>query len=375
MEHGSLPPVSSDIPHSPRKQGKLAKCKAWARQHPRMAIFYGILAVLGVAAIITLVAAALLPQKAPGKLATTSLNKPAETKYYSPLTGVEVPNEAATKQAVTGIMIENSPDARPQSGLKQAGIVYEAIAEGGITRFLALYQEAKPRLIGPVRSVRMYYVDWVAPYNASVAHIGGSAAALAEVRNGNYRDIDQFFNAGSYWRASDRYAPHNVYTSFEKLDALNSAKGYNESSFTAWPRQNGKASSAPNATSVAINFSSALFNTHYDYDKDSNTYLRSIAGAPSNDREEGRIAPSVVIAMKVNMSLVMEDGYRESITTTGSGEAVIFQNGTATTATWHKAARGDSITFTGTDGKEIALNRGQTWVAAVPNGSGSVSWQ
>ena len=262
MEHGSLPPVSSDIPHSPRKQGKLAKYKAWARQHPRMAVFYGILAVLGIAAIITLVVAALLPQKAPGKLATTSLSKPAETKYYSPLTGVEVPNEAATKQAVTGIMIENSPDARPQSGLKQAGIVYEAIAEGGITRFLALYQEAKPRLIGPVRSVRMYYVDWVAPYNASVAHIGGSAAALAEVRNGNYRDIDQFFNAGSYWRASDRYAPHNVYTSFEKLDALNSAKGYNESSFTAWPRQNGKASSAPDATSVAINFSSALFNTH-----------------------------------------------------------------------------------------------------------------
>ena len=107
-------------------------------------------------------------------------------------------------------MIENSPDARPQSGIKQAGVVYEAIAEGGITRFLALYQEAKPGLIGPVRSVRMYYVDWAAPYNASIAHIGGSAAALAEVRNGNYRDIDQFFNSGSYWRAIA--TPRTMYT-------------------------------------------------------------------------------------------------------------------------------------------------------------------
>lgn len=350
------------------------RLKGWVRKNPKMAIVY----LIGLLAILTIVTAGIIaafaPQKLPASLKVTSYKKP-DAVYYSPLTGNKVADEAATKQAVTAIMIENSPDARPQSGLKQAGIVYEAIAEGGITRFLALYQEAKPGLIGPVRSVRMYYVDWLAPYNASVAHVGGSAAALKEVRGGNYRDIDQFFNAGSYWRATDRYAPHNVYTNFEKLDALNKAKGYTESSFTAWPRQDGKAAGNPDATSVAINFSSALFNTRYDYDKDSNTYLRSIGGAASNDREDGRIAPSVVIAMKVNMSLVMEDGYRESITTTGSGEAVIFQNGTATTATWHKSSRSDSIKFTNKEGKEVKLNRGQTWIAAVPNGSGSVSWQ
>ncbi len=375
MQPGQLPPVQPHHAHRYKKPSIWRRLKDWAGHHPRKAWFYGILAALGTAAIITLIVAAVLPQKTPGKLPTTSLEKPAATKYYSPLTGVEVANEAATKQPVTAIMIENSPDARPQSGLKQAGVVYEAIAEGGITRFLTLHQEDKPQLIGPVRSVRMYYVDWLAPYNASVAHVGGSAAALAEVRNGNYRDIDQFFNAGSYWRATDRYAPHNVYTSFEKLDALNAAKGYTESSFTAWPRRNGKAAETPNAASVDINFSSALFNTHYDYEASSNTYLRSVGGAASNDREDGRIAPSVVIAMKVNMTLVMEDGYRESITTTGEGEAIIFQNGTATTATWHKASRADSIKFTDAEGKEIALNRGQTWVAAVPNGSGSVSWQ
>jgi len=72
---------------------------------------------------------------------------------------------------------------------------------------------------------------------------------------------------------------------------------------------------------------------------------------------------------------VLEDGYRESIQTTGSGEAIVFQNGIATPTTWHKATKGDSITFTTSDGKELALNRGQTWIAAVPNDGGSVSWQ
>lgn len=296
-------------------------------------------------------------------------------KFYSPLTGLEVKDEAATKQAVTAIMIENSPDARPQSGLKDAGVVFEAIAEGGITRFLTLHQEDKPQLIGPVRSVRLYYVDWLAPFNASVAHIGGSAAALAEVRNGNYRDIDQFFNAPSYWRATDRYAPHNVYTSFERLDALNQSKGYTSSTFTSWPRADGKAVKTPAASTITMTISSSLYNPSYTYDKKSNTYIRSLGGAPHLDREGGQITPSVVIAMKVDETTIFEDGYRQSIATTGSGEADIFQNGTVIRATWSKADRASQIAFTDSSGKPVELVRGQTWISAIPNGHGAVSWE
>ena len=317
--------------------------------------------------------------RTPVKVAVTPVvvakKKPAPAPmFYSPLTGVQVADQAATKQAVTAIMIENSPDARPQSGLKDAGVVYEAIAEGGITRFLTLHQEDKPQLIGPVRSLRMYYVDWLAPYQASVAHVGGSAAALKEIRNGSYRDIDQFFNAPSYWRAADRRAPHNVYTSFEKLDALNAAKDYKESVFTGFTRVDGKPASAFTATSINMNFSSAPYNTHYDYDSASNTYLRSIAGAPSEDREKGRISPSSVVALKVNMSRVMEDGYRESIQTTGTGQAYVFQNGTVTECTWRKNDRSSQLEFIDANGKPISLVRGQTWIGAIPNGTGSVSW-
>lgn len=360
----------------PHPHTLLPRVHNWIHLHPRRTYaFVGLGLIVAASLIATIVL--LQPAPEPPIVVTPTVKKkpkPAPV-FYSPLTGLKVADEAATKQAVTAIMIENSPDARPQSGVKAAGIVFEAVAEGGITRFLTLHQEDKPQLIGPVRSLRMYYVDWLAPYQASVAHIGGSAAALAEVRNGNYRDIDQFFNAPYYWRATDRYAPHNVYTSFEKLDALNQAKGYTESSFEGFARIDGKPSSTPNATSIDLNFSSALYNTHYDYDIASNTYLRSIGGAPSEDRESGRIMPSVVVAMKVDMTRVLEDGYRESIVTTGSGPAVIFQNGIATEATWQKDSRAAPLRFIGADGKPIPLVRGQTWIGAIPNGSGSVAWR
>ncbi|QQR51310.1 DUF3048 domain-containing protein [Candidatus Saccharibacteria bacterium] len=354
-----------------------ARIIQWLRTHrTRSIVLAGVVSIILVGGV----AAFMMSQQPAQSDTTPSAPSPSKKSappvvYYSPLTGEKVESEQATKQAVTAIMIENSPDARPQSGLKSAGVVYEAVAEGGITRFLALYQQQKPTLIGPVRSVRLYYVDWLAPYQASVAHVGGSQYALQEVRNGSYRDIDQFFNGSSYWRASDRYPPHNVYTNFERLDALNATKGYTTSNFTSFPRVDGKPAASPTANSVTINISGPLYNTAYTYDATSNTYLRSVAGGPSNDRELGRIAPSVVVAMKVDMSLVFEDGYRESITTSGTGNAVIFQNGIATECTWRKKSRSSPLELLDASGQAVPLIRGQTWIAAVPNGTGGVSWQ
>ena len=294
-------------------------------------------------------------------------------KFYSLLTGLEVADKSAAEQAVTGVMIENSPDSRPQSGLKDAGIVYEANAEGGITRFMALYQQNKPELIGPVRSLRIYYLDWAAPYQASIAHVGGSSNALDTVRNG-YRDIDQFFNAGTYWRASDRYAPHNVYTSGTKIDELNASKGYTSSKFTGFDRTDGKPAAEPNATSINVGFSSPLYATSYAYDSATNTYNRSLAGAAHQDREKGQISPNVVVVIRVGSQLRSgPDGY-EDLVTSGNGQAYVFQNGTVTEATWHKADRDTSLSLTDSSGSQIKLNRGQTWVSAITD-RGSVSWQ
>ena len=359
---------------SPKKFRLWTRLRGWVRKHRTASyLIGGFVLALGVS--LTTLSLFYKPPVEVPKATVVTQPKPAPTRYYSPLSGVEVANQAATTQPVTAIMIENSPDARPQSGIKQAGVVFEAIAEGGITRFLTLHQEDKPQVVGPVRSVRMYYVDWLAAFNASVAHVGGSLYALQELRNGSYRDIDQFFNASSYWRATDRYAPHNVYTSFEKLDALNAAKGYTSSQFTGFTRTDGKTSAALDATSITINFSSALYNTSYTYDPAHNYYLRSLGGEAHFDREGGQITPSVVIAMHVNETTVLEDGYRQNITAIGSGDATIFQNGTATNVTWAKASRTAQITFTDANGADVPLVRGQTWIAAVPNGVGSVAWQ
>lgn len=353
------------------------RIKGWARTHPRKA---KLLLAASIAVVITLVIfiVSLLtaPKPTPTPIAKKTEPTPEPIRYYSPLTGMEVKDEKTTTAAVTAIMIENSPDARPQSGLKEAGVVYEAIAEGGITRFLALYQESKPQLIGPVRSLRMYYVDWLAPYQASVAHVGGSYYALREIRNGSYRDIDQFFNAAYYWRATDRWAPHNVYTSFKKLDALNKKKGYRTSKFESWPRIDGKPTEKPSATKINVTISGPLYNSTYTYDKEANVYKRSQADSAHRDREKGRITPSVVIVMYTTMNKVFEDGWREDIKTTGSGKAYIFQGGTVTKGKWVKKNRKSQIQFVNSEGEEIELFRGQTWITAVPeNQGGKVTWQ
>lgn len=358
-----------------QKRQFLARVYAWGHGHQSGLLFGAALAIIFAAGLTVLAIAYQQPVPEPNKSTFAPKPKPApKPKIYSPLTGVEVADEAATKRQVTAIMLENSPDARPQSGLKQAGVVYEAIAEGGITRFLAIYQEARPGLIGPVRSLRPYFVEWAAPYDAAIAHVGGSKRALDEVRNGTYKDIDQFFNAGAYWRAKDRYAPHNVYTSFDSLDALNSGKGYTTSTFTGFTRKDDAPSETPNATSINVGISSGTYNSSYTYDKASNSYVRSQGGEPHLDREEGQITPKVVIVLKVPTERGFEDGYREQMQTSGSGQAYLFQDGVVSEVVWTKADARAPLRITSADGKDIALNRGQTWITAIATNK-TASWQ
>lgn len=269
------------------RQQRAKRMMQWIASHQRLVIILTGTLLIGAAGWTA--AYFVLKPIPPAPVHVVAPKPKAPKAFYSPLTGVKVADEAATHRVVTAIMIENSPDARPQSGLKESGVVFEAIAEGGITRFLALYQNEQPELVGPVRSLRMYYVDWLAPFNASVAHIGGSQNSLKEIRNGNYRDIDQFFNADTYWRATDRYAPHNVYTSFSRLNALNKQKGYTTSSFTGFTRKDSTASETPSATSVHVTISSASYNSSYTYDPSSNLYKRSQGGGTHVDREKGQI--------------------------------------------------------------------------------------
>ncbi len=335
-----------------------------------------------------------LPKTKNTNSVVTQKKKPEPIKYYSPLTGLEVTTEADTKAPVIGVMVENSPDARPQSALAESGVVFEAICEAGITRFLVLFQNEKPALIGPVRSVRPYYISWAAGFNASIAHVGGSDDALALIRNGQYRDLDQFSHAEAFWRSNQRYAPHNVYTNYEKISQLNNSLGYTTSNFTAFPRvpikketpKKPKTDKTDQVTSEAtaditntayninVSISGPLFNSTYTYDQATKTYARSQAGAPHLDESGAQIKPSVVIAMHVNEYNSGDYKNHEIVETVGSGKAIVFQDGLATEATWKKSGQFEQITFTDKENKEILFNRGQVWIVALPNNTGAISY-
>lgn len=376
----------------------LNKLTSFIKNHRKVSLMIAIIIALllgGLTAFIVL--SVRLPKTKETNLTTTTKKKVEPPKYYSPLTGLEVPSEADTKAPVIGVMIENSPEARPQSALAESGIVFEAICEAGITRFLVLFQNEKPTLIGPVRSVRPYYISWAAGFNAGIAHVGGSDDALAQIRNGQYRDLDQFSHAEAFWRSNERYAPHNVYTSYEKLSELNNSLGYTTSSFTAFPRVPvKKATTKPKTTTdsqsnpttneetttditntaynINVNISGPLFNSSYTYDAESKTYARSQAGAPHLDNSGIQIKPSVVVAMYVNEYHSGDYKNHEVIDTVGSGKATIFQDGLATEGTWNKSGQFEQLVFTDNEGKEILFNRGQVWIVAVPNNTNTVSY-
>lgn len=244
--------------------------------------------------------------------------KKVEEKDTEPsrLTGVEIPKEL-NKRPVTAIMIENSPDARPQSGLKDAGIVFEAVAEGGITRFNALFLESQPDYIGPVRSVRPYYIDLFLPFDAAIAHAGGSGEGLAKLGALRVKDLDFLKFPSAYHRVSNRFAPHNLYTSMAALDNLSKSRRFTSSTFTSWLRKAEEKDKKPQATKINFTLSGPLYNVHYDYDAKTNTYKRSEGGRPHLDyKSRKQLAPKVVVALVMPYS---HDGKYSVYKTSGAG--------------------------------------------------------
>lgn len=305
--------------------------------------------------------APVVQKQAPAKVAP----KPAPKPILSPLTGVAVTAEQQARP-VTGVMIENSGNARPQSGLTHAGVVFEAISEYGITRFLAVYQESNPPDIGPIRSVRPYFLDWIMPFDGALAHVGGSPEALQRIKDIGTKDLDQFHNAGAYRRINTRYAPHNMYSSMDALVAAGKARGYEKSSYTGFERKaKEEPSKAPTAKGIDLAVSSAFYNVRYNYNPATNSYKRAMGGSPHVDAANNQqLEPKVVIALAMPYS-VKANGYHSEYQTVGTAQAYFFQDGNVTTGTWSKADPKGQFVFKDTAGNPVKLNAGQTWITVV----------
>lgn len=296
--------------------------------------------------------------------------KPADCKEYRHLDGACLAKGETEKYPVA-VMIDNKEEAWPWSGLSYAGLVFEAPVEGGITRFLAIYTTDKNiEKIGPVRSVRPYYIDWAEEFGAILAHVGGSPAALDDIQNNKKispLDLDEYRWGGIYfWRAKERIAPHNTYTSSELLDKVREERKKDEPKFDFWEFKNDDfVSERGDVKNIQIKLSIyPQYDAVWEYDKERNEYRRKILNNYAKD-EDGRMILAKNVAVLATDIEIIDAISRREITTVGSGDALIFQDGKKIEARWEKQSADARIFFFDLDGNEIKFNRGTTWVEVV----------
>ena len=239
---------------------------------------------------------------------------PAPPKW--PLTGLDAPDEASARIRIVSVKIENSPAARPQSGLDQADVVYETVTEGGITRFNALYQSKSPELVGPVRSARLSDIYIVPQYHALFAHCGGDSTVRAELADkSRFDDVDQFFNPVAYWRADGRSAPHDLMTDVNKVRKQGiGPRGYKpDLAITGLAFKKAPPSGAATCTQVTVPFSGSNTVT-WVYDATTRSYARSINGKAHSDAGSKRqySIPFATALQAVTISVVRITQYRPS---------------------------------------------------------------
>ncbi len=303
------------------------------------------------------------------------------------------------KHRPLGVMIENHENSRPQSGVSNADVVYEAVAEGGITRFLAFYYCQDGGQLGPVRSARTYFLDYASEYGdyPLYAHVGGAnqpgpANALSQINDyewTGYNDMNQFsIGFPTFWRDYDRLGhpaatEHTMYSTAQKLWDF-AAKERELSNVskdgTAWDEDFVKYqfindaifSERPKSQTAHLEFWTGDANYYIDwvYDPKTNLYKRSNGGKPQTDRNNNKqlAAKNIVVLLMREQSA--NDGYENNIhllyKNKGSGKAIVFQNGKQISATWQKNSRTSRTIVKDATGKEIKFVRGLIWFEIFP---------
>ena len=309
-------------------------------------------------------------------------------KITADLTGVQYPETEAgswVNERPFGVMINNHTDARPQSGLIYADLVYEMVAEGGITRFLAFFLTNTPEKIGPVRSTREYYLVLVKELSdAMVMHIGYSPQALVAIDTWPVRSLFRGgceSYAGCTWRDNPRNVAyeHTAYVSGVKLRELGVDLGWEgkgDIRLYIFKDDANKYADRPLANKISIDFwNKGDYSSIFDYNSQNNTYLKSTgydsAGnpIPHKDQETGEQVEvkNLIVQYVTELSIAGDDKGRLDYQLVGSGKAVVFIDGRSIDATWSKASRDERTIFYDTNGQEIEFNRGKFWIAIVPD--------
>jgi len=290
----------------------------------------------------------------------------------APLTGLADPGGATKSRPAIAVKIDNAPEARPQSGLDVADVVYEEVVEGGVTRLIAIFHSAAPPVAGPVRSVRPMDPDILSAYHGLVAYSGGIPAFISLLRSAPVQDVNVDVATDAYSWDNKRSAPHNEYVSPDKLWPKAKAN------YAAPPqamfdfRGPGEAFGDADAPHVSIRYSPRASAT-YDWDAASGTWKRGQNGTPHVTASGAQVAPQNLIIQTVTTRTL---GYKDQSGTNvvesnvvGSGEAWILSNGRVTKGKWSKASQSAPTRYTDASGNPVKLTAGRTWVHLAPLGS------
>jgi len=324
------------------------------------------------------------PALTPSPLLPTSTAPPVPTPtpkpvFTCPLDGLPVQDPALLWRRPLLVKIDNSQGARPQSGLSQAGIVFEHVTEGGITRFTALYLRTDPPRLGPIRSARLVDIDIAREYDGMLAHVGASGPVMQQIRNSGISDLDQFFHAAAYQRVPERLSPHNVYTSSAALRALARELGFERAPrlrgipFSEEVRQGGSP-----ALIASVPFSSG-YEVSYRYDATKRRYARFMAGQPHVDAETSQQleAANVVVQFVPILATDIREDESGSPSLTfdrvGAGDALIFRDGQVFKARWQRDSDDERTRYLDESGHPIPLKPGPTWVELLAPGA-PVTW-
>ncbi len=301
-----------------------------------------------------------------------------EIIYTSALTGLPVEDEEAQNRRPVAVMINNIKKALPQYGISKAGIVFEALAEGGITRLLAVFDDISGiSQIGTIRSARPYYLDFAQSVDAVYVHIGGSPEAYSQIKSrgmDSYDLIEGRYNA-MYWRDKDRIKQsgyeHSVFTSGERImeriesDGVRMTRG--SSYGTAFNFSEDAEYEGTDATKISAVFSSYKTGT-YTYDEANGLYRIGQYGTSHTDALSGvQIAFKNIFILRMNSYVIKGDtAGRLRFDSVGTGTGTYFVNGTATDITWKRANSSAPFKFYTTDGNELEVVPGDNYVAIVP---------
>ncbi len=297
--------------------------------------------------------------------------KPPEPPTW-PLTGLPAPDTETPKNTrIVSVKIENSPQARPQSGIQDADVVYESITEGGITRFNAMFHSKVPSTIGPVRSARLSDIDIVPQYSALFVFSGASGQVNSAVRSAGIENLSQ--DAGvtyGYKRVSSRKAPHNLYIDLNKIREEAKRRGFaSEQKIAPLAFEKRAVEATPAITVVDIPFSPAN-RVKWTYDAANDYYLRENNGRVHNDALTGeQVHSKNVVVMWAKMTSAGKRDVTGSMTydieLVGSGRVSVFRNGQRYDGVWEATADAPPV-FKAQDGTQIRLAPGNTWFQVVP---------